>query len=88
MTIQPAHPRHFRAAPTLPKLPAGNLSRAGTVEWPTYRDCHYILNDGPWTARNPPRWCGKPAKTGSSYCAGHHRDCYVSAKGIPKEPRF
>jgi hypothetical protein len=47
-------------------------------------DCRYIINDGPVSSF---LFCGEP-KAGRTYCAAHHKLCYVRPPSRVKGSRF
>jgi len=67
--------------PELKPVPAGDPV---TLDQLTRQSCRYIAGD-PLKVAAP--FCGAPRKAGSSYCAAHHRLCYVPAPRI-KETRL
>ena len=51
-------------------------------QYPGRNQCRYICDDGPYVTRSP-AWCLKPlAPWSSTYCATHHRACYIP---LPKK---
>lgn len=48
-----------------------------TWDIPSSRQCHYILNDGPWRNGRVPAYCNERVFPGSSWCREHHARCFT-----------